>query len=153
MTTPITRDQLRAALDEGTVTVVGALPASPYGQRHIPGALNLVEDAGARSSDLLRQARDHRHVLHRSCMRPRRGSGRAAPGVRLHRRPHVPGGIGGTGLAPVPQWRRRLSEAGRRIHSTRNRSESRFACMLAAMSITIGRRRIGREDTAAWSPL
>ncbi len=113
MTTPITRDQLRAALDEGTVTVVDALPASPYGQRHIPGALNLVEDdAGARSSDLLRQARDHRHVLHRSCMRPRRGSGRAAPGVRLHRRPHVPGGIGGTGLAPVPQWRRRLSEAG-----------------------------------------
>ena len=54
MTSPITRDQLRAALDEGTVTVVDALPASPYGQRHIPRALNPVEDdAGARSSDLL----------------------------------------------------------------------------------------------------
>jgi mannose-6-phosphate isomerase-like protein (cupin superfamily) len=44
MTAFITRDELQAALD--SVTVVDALPPAPYGQRHLPGALNLVaEDA------------------------------------------------------------------------------------------------------------
>ena len=44
MTAFITRDELQAAVD--SVTVVDALPPAPYGQRHLPGALNLVaEDA------------------------------------------------------------------------------------------------------------
>jgi mannose-6-phosphate isomerase-like protein (cupin superfamily) len=42
MTTFIARDELRAALD--SVTVVDALPPAPYGQRHLPGAINLVEE-------------------------------------------------------------------------------------------------------------
>jgi mannose-6-phosphate isomerase-like protein (cupin superfamily)/rhodanese-related sulfurtransferase len=42
MTSLITRDELRAALD--SVTVVDALPPAPYGQRHLPGALNVVEE-------------------------------------------------------------------------------------------------------------
>ena len=43
MTTLITRDALRTAIDRGSVTVVDALPASYYAQQHLPGALNLVE--------------------------------------------------------------------------------------------------------------
>jgi mannose-6-phosphate isomerase-like protein (cupin superfamily) len=42
MTTLITRDELRSLLD--SVTVVDALPPAPYGKRHLPGALNLVEE-------------------------------------------------------------------------------------------------------------
>ena len=42
MPTSITRDELRAALD--SLTVVDALPPMPYGQRHLPGALNLVAE-------------------------------------------------------------------------------------------------------------
>ena len=42
MTTLITRDELRSALD--SAIVVDALPPLPYGQRHLPGALNLVEE-------------------------------------------------------------------------------------------------------------
>jgi mannose-6-phosphate isomerase-like protein (cupin superfamily) len=42
MTTLITRDELRSVLE--SATVVDALPAAPYGQRHLPGALNLVEE-------------------------------------------------------------------------------------------------------------
>ena len=44
MPTPITRHDLRAALEAGDVTVVDALPAAPYGQRHLPGALNVVAE-------------------------------------------------------------------------------------------------------------
>jgi hypothetical protein len=36
----MTREQLRAVLD--SVTVVDAQPPARYGQRHLPGALNLV---------------------------------------------------------------------------------------------------------------
>jgi quercetin dioxygenase-like cupin family protein/rhodanese-related sulfurtransferase len=42
MTTYITREELRSALD--SVTVVDALPPAPFGQRHLPGALNVVEE-------------------------------------------------------------------------------------------------------------
>jgi rhodanese-related sulfurtransferase len=42
MPTSITRDELHAALD--SLTVVDALPPAPYGQRHLPGALNLVAE-------------------------------------------------------------------------------------------------------------
>jgi mannose-6-phosphate isomerase-like protein (cupin superfamily) len=38
----ITRDELRSVLE--SVIVVDALPAAPYGQRHLPGALNLVAE-------------------------------------------------------------------------------------------------------------
>jgi mannose-6-phosphate isomerase-like protein (cupin superfamily)/rhodanese-related sulfurtransferase len=41
-TTLITRDELRSVLE--SVAVVDALPAAPYGQRHLPGALNLVAE-------------------------------------------------------------------------------------------------------------
>jgi mannose-6-phosphate isomerase-like protein (cupin superfamily) len=42
MPTSISRDDLSAALD--SVTVVDALPPAPYGQRHLPGAINLVQE-------------------------------------------------------------------------------------------------------------
>lgn len=54
MTTLITREELRAAIDAGTVTVVDALPESYYQQAHLPGALNLVADeVDARAGGLL----------------------------------------------------------------------------------------------------
>lgn len=54
MTAQITRDELRTAIAEGSVTVVDALPESYYTQVHLPGALNLVEaDVAARAAELL----------------------------------------------------------------------------------------------------
>lgn len=54
MTTLITRDELRTALEEGGVVVLDTLPASYYEQTHIPGALNLVEsDVEALASTLI----------------------------------------------------------------------------------------------------
>ena len=54
MTTLISRDELRSAIDRRSVTVVDALPESYYSQRHLPGALNLVEDdVVARAASLL----------------------------------------------------------------------------------------------------
>lgn len=54
MTTLITRDELRAALESGAVTVVDALGESYYAQMHLPGALNLVEeDVADRAAELL----------------------------------------------------------------------------------------------------
>ena len=44
MTTPITRDELQSAIDDRAAIVLDALPAAPYGRRHLPGALNLVVD-------------------------------------------------------------------------------------------------------------
>ena len=50
----ITRDELKAGLDAGTITAVDALPDSYYAQQHIPGALNLVsDDVTARAAGLL----------------------------------------------------------------------------------------------------
>jgi rhodanese-related sulfurtransferase len=54
MTTLISRDELRTAIDAGAVTVVDALPASYFEQAHLPGALNLVEaDVEAEAPRLL----------------------------------------------------------------------------------------------------
>ena len=54
MTALITRDELREAIERGTVTVVDALPAGYYDQQHLPGAINLVEsDVDARAGVLL----------------------------------------------------------------------------------------------------
>lgn len=44
MTNTISRDELKAGLDNGTITTVDALPESYYTQQHLPGALNLVAD-------------------------------------------------------------------------------------------------------------
>lgn len=49
-----TRDELREAISARAVTVVDALPESYYAQAHLPGALNLTEDAvGTRAAELL----------------------------------------------------------------------------------------------------
>lgn len=51
---PIRRDDLQAAIEAGSVTVVDALPAAPYGERHLPGALNVVaEDPDERVAEVL----------------------------------------------------------------------------------------------------
>lgn len=42
MTALISRDELRAAIDEGRVTVVDALGGTYYEQQHLPGAIPLV---------------------------------------------------------------------------------------------------------------
>ena len=44
MTTTISREELRAAIDDGHVTVVDALPPAPYAKRHLPGAVNVVNE-------------------------------------------------------------------------------------------------------------
>jgi len=54
MTQTISRDELRAGLDAGTITAVDALPESYYEQQHLPGAVNLVADEVAtRAAELL----------------------------------------------------------------------------------------------------
>lgn len=42
MTALITRDELQAAIDTGTVTVVDALGGDYYAKQHLPGAIALV---------------------------------------------------------------------------------------------------------------
>lgn len=42
MTTLISRDELRAEIDAGTVTVVDALAGDYYAQQHLPGAIALA---------------------------------------------------------------------------------------------------------------
>jgi mannose-6-phosphate isomerase-like protein (cupin superfamily)/rhodanese-related sulfurtransferase len=44
MAPQITRDELRSAIEAGEVTVIDALPPAPFGQRHLPGALNVVAE-------------------------------------------------------------------------------------------------------------
>ncbi|WP_422936313.1 rhodanese-like domain-containing protein [Sinomonas sp. P47F7] len=54
MTELIGRDELKAAIDSGTVTVVDALGGMYYEQQHLPGALPLVEaDVAAQAPSLL----------------------------------------------------------------------------------------------------
>jgi rhodanese-related sulfurtransferase len=40
----INRTELEKVIAAGTVTVIDALPASYFEERHLPGAINLVED-------------------------------------------------------------------------------------------------------------
>ncbi|MEV4491152.1 rhodanese-like domain-containing protein [Micromonospora coxensis] len=50
----ITRDELRAAIDAGAVTVVDALGGEYYARQHLPGAVPLVEaDVSAHAAELL----------------------------------------------------------------------------------------------------
>ena len=44
MTALITRDELKTAIDAGTVTVIDALGGEYYAKQHLPGALALVRD-------------------------------------------------------------------------------------------------------------
>ena len=54
MTALITREQLRAEIDAGTVTVIDALGGDYYAQQHLPGAIALVEaDIADRAGTLL----------------------------------------------------------------------------------------------------
>lgn len=54
MTTLISRTDLQAAIEAGSVVPVDALPESYYAQQHLPGALNLVaDDVEARAATLL----------------------------------------------------------------------------------------------------
>jgi mannose-6-phosphate isomerase-like protein (cupin superfamily) len=93
MTSLITRDELRAALD--SVTVVDALPPAPYGQRHLPGALNVVEEDSDEhvSSVLPGQGGRDRRLLDRRQLHPRPRADLPARGARLQRRTHVSRGI------------------------------------------------------------
>jgi rhodanese-related sulfurtransferase len=54
MTTLISRDDLRAAIEAGTVTVLDALGGDYYTKQHLPGAIPLVEgDVAAQAARLL----------------------------------------------------------------------------------------------------
>jgi rhodanese-related sulfurtransferase len=54
MTALITRDELRAAIDAGAVTVIDALGGEYYAQQHLPGALALTrDDVDAQAATLL----------------------------------------------------------------------------------------------------
>ena len=54
MTELISRDDLRAAIEAGTVTVVDALGGEYYAKAHLPGAVPLVEaDVAVQASTLL----------------------------------------------------------------------------------------------------
>lgn len=59
MTQTINRDELKAGLDAGTLTLIDALPESYYAQQHLPGALNLVaNDVEDRAARLLPDNKD-----------------------------------------------------------------------------------------------
>lgn len=54
MTALITRDELEAAVKDGTVTLVDALGGEFYAQQHLPGAVALVlADVDAQASTVL----------------------------------------------------------------------------------------------------
>ncbi|WP_066939541.1 rhodanese-like domain-containing protein [Microtetraspora fusca] len=54
MTALITRDELRAAIDDGTVTVIDALGGEYHAKQHLPGALALAPtEVDARAAALL----------------------------------------------------------------------------------------------------
>lgn len=54
MTALITRDELLAEIEAGTVVVLDALGGDHYAQQHLPGAIELVEaDVAERAADLL----------------------------------------------------------------------------------------------------
>ncbi|MDP9861563.1 MULTISPECIES: rhodanese-like domain-containing protein [Streptosporangium] len=54
MTVLITRDELKTAIEAGTVVVVDTLGGDYYAQQHLPGAIALVEsEVATRAADLL----------------------------------------------------------------------------------------------------
>ncbi|GAA2381961.1 rhodanese-like domain-containing protein [Nonomuraea africana] len=58
MTVLITRDELKAAIDAGAVTVVDALGGDYYAQQHLPSAIALVESEVAERAATLLPDRD-----------------------------------------------------------------------------------------------
>lgn len=58
MTSTISRDEVKAGLDAGTITAVDALPESSYAQQHLPGAVNLVAEDVEASAGLLLPDKD-----------------------------------------------------------------------------------------------
>jgi len=75
MTTLISRDELRVAIEDGAVTVVDALGESYYAQMHLPGALNLVEDDVAERASTLLPDKDAAIVVY--CSNPACGNSQA----------------------------------------------------------------------------
>jgi rhodanese-related sulfurtransferase len=53
MANTISRDELRAAMAAGTVTVVDALPFGAFQRRHLPGAVNLAAEEIDKAPDRL----------------------------------------------------------------------------------------------------
>jgi rhodanese-related sulfurtransferase len=65
MTTPITRDELRARIDVGDrVVLVEALPRGYYESGHLPGALNMPHDEVDRLAPTLIPDRDAEVVVY-----------------------------------------------------------------------------------------
>jgi rhodanese-related sulfurtransferase len=58
MATTITRDELAAAIDDGTVTVVETLRAEHFEQGHLPGAIHIHFEAVADEAPELLPDRD-----------------------------------------------------------------------------------------------
>src|SRR5215472_1495107 len=78
MTALISRDDLKAGIDAGTVTVVDALGGDYYAKQHLPGAVALTPgEVDTRAPEVLPE---------------RRAGGRPAHRPRVHRRPQVPRG-------------------------------------------------------------
>ncbi|MBB2912419.1 rhodanese-related sulfurtransferase [Streptosporangium becharense] len=83
MTALISRDELRAAIDAGTVVVVDALGGEYYKQQHLPGAVALVADEVAeRAAEVLPGDRDAAIVTY--CSNPACGNSEAVA-QRLYR--------------------------------------------------------------------
>ena len=68
MTTLISRDELHAEINAGTVTVVDALGGDYYAARHLPGAVPLVEADVATRAKLILPDRSARIVTY--CSNP-----------------------------------------------------------------------------------
>ncbi|GAA2894088.1 rhodanese-like domain-containing protein [Streptosporangium fragile] len=82
MTTLISRDALKAAIDAGTVVVVDALGGDYYAQQHLPGAIALVADEVAeRAAEVLP---DRNATIVTYCSNPACGNSEAVA-QRLHR--------------------------------------------------------------------
>jgi rhodanese-related sulfurtransferase len=58
MTTTITRAEVQAGIEAGTLVLVDALPASYYDRQHLPGAVNLVADEVATRAPALLPDKD-----------------------------------------------------------------------------------------------
>jgi rhodanese-related sulfurtransferase len=92
MTTLISREDLRAAIEAGTVTVIDALGGDYYARQHLPGAVPLVEaDVTARAAALLpdRSAAIVTYCANPACPNSHRVAGRLTalgyPNVRTYR--------------------------------------------------------------------
>lgn len=79
MTALIGRDELKAAIDAGAVTVVDALGGEYYAQQHLPGALPLVASEVAERAAELLPNRSAAIVTY--CSNPACGNSKAVAGL------------------------------------------------------------------------